>query len=231
MRGANLADKADEGQDGDDVIRAPAQRRSRDTMERVLTALEELLREKPFDAITINELAAKSGTAVSSIYARFKDKNALILGLHQNLQEMTLECIGELANPERWDDRSRQEILPVVLTRVVQTYRQHAPIIRAAALADIAYVYERMTSVWLATQKAFTDLLAPKMPAVPRRDVGEAVEASVRIVTAVMHQMVIFNQLEVVRHPVSDRQLVRQLCTAVAAQLDAIEAQGDHAPG
>ena len=65
-----------------DLIRQPSQARSQRTMDEVYRALRELLRRKPFERITINELASEAGVAVGSIYARFKDKNALLAGLY-----------------------------------------------------------------------------------------------------------------------------------------------------
>ena len=84
------------------AIRQPRQKRSRGTMDRVLRALELLLDEKPFEQITMIELAQRSGTGTSSIYARFKDKNSLVLGVHARLTETVPACLIRLTDPKRW---------------------------------------------------------------------------------------------------------------------------------
>ena len=64
----------------------PRQLRSRATMERVLTAVEELLVDKPFDQITIAEIAARASSSPTSIYARFTDKSGLLLAAHERFK-------------------------------------------------------------------------------------------------------------------------------------------------
>jgi len=55
-----------------------AQSRSRRTRDKLVTALAALLREKPFDAVTMAELAERAGVAVGTVYRRFANKDALI---------------------------------------------------------------------------------------------------------------------------------------------------------
>lgn len=58
-------------------IRA-SQDRSRRTREKLVAGFEALLREKDFEAITMAELAERSGVAVGTVYRRFANKEALI---------------------------------------------------------------------------------------------------------------------------------------------------------
>ena len=60
------------------AVTAPRQARSQRTFERILAALGELLAEKSFDQVAMAELAQRAGCAVTSIYARFKDKRSMI---------------------------------------------------------------------------------------------------------------------------------------------------------
>ncbi len=55
-----------------------SQDRSRRTREKLVTAFGALLREKAFEAITMAELAERSGVAVGTVYRRFANKEALI---------------------------------------------------------------------------------------------------------------------------------------------------------
>ncbi len=55
-----------------------SQDRSRRTREKLVTAFGALLREKDFEAITMAELAERSGVAVGTVYRRFANKDALI---------------------------------------------------------------------------------------------------------------------------------------------------------
>jgi AcrR family transcriptional regulator len=52
--------------------------RSRDTRDRLLSALDDLLREKDFEAVTIAEIAARAGVSPATIYQRFNNRDAAI---------------------------------------------------------------------------------------------------------------------------------------------------------
>jgi AcrR family transcriptional regulator len=53
----------------------PGARRTRD---RLLEALEALLKTRDFDQISVAEIAAAAGVSVGSVYAHFRDKNAFL---------------------------------------------------------------------------------------------------------------------------------------------------------
>ena len=55
------------------IARPPKQRRSQQTLERILLTAEELLREKCFDDVSVAEIAARARSSSGSFYARFPD--------------------------------------------------------------------------------------------------------------------------------------------------------------
>ncbi len=54
------------------------QKRALATREKILSALEMLLAEMEFEAISIADIARTAGVAVGSVYSHFKDKSALL---------------------------------------------------------------------------------------------------------------------------------------------------------
>jgi AcrR family transcriptional regulator len=54
------------------------QARSQETRDRLLEALDGLLKEKPFEAITVSEIAARAGVSPATIYQRFANRDAAI---------------------------------------------------------------------------------------------------------------------------------------------------------
>lgn len=68
-------------------VGAPQQRRSRETLERILEAAEELLETREFDQLTIAELARHAGCAVGTVYGRLPNKESLLLSLHERYLE------------------------------------------------------------------------------------------------------------------------------------------------
>jgi AcrR family transcriptional regulator len=72
------------------------QRRSEQTRDALLMALEGLLKEKDFDDISVNEIAAHAGVSAASIYRRFDKK----VGFLPVLLDLYLERLNEWAVSE-----------------------------------------------------------------------------------------------------------------------------------
>lgn len=84
-------------------ITAPRQERSRLAAERVLTATRDLLAERSFASVTINDICIAADVSPSTIYARFRTKRAILEAmldqyrldiddLHDQLVERFLEA-------------------------------------------------------------------------------------------------------------------------------------------
>jgi len=58
--------------------RPPQQDRSSRTEQRILDATKRLMAERPFHEITVAEIAREADASVSSFYARFRSKEALL---------------------------------------------------------------------------------------------------------------------------------------------------------
>lgn len=73
------------------------------TRERVFSALVELLQERPFDAITMADLAAVSGIGRSALYNHFKDSEAVVVAFACEETDAYLrdlrQALGDLENP------------------------------------------------------------------------------------------------------------------------------------
>jgi AcrR family transcriptional regulator len=71
----------------DPGIRPPQQRRSRESLERVLQAGERVLAEKGYEGFTIAEVSRGAKVSVGSVYGRFDSKDALIRALHMRMMQ------------------------------------------------------------------------------------------------------------------------------------------------
>lgn len=54
------------------------QRRSRETRDKLITALDELLLEENFNEISVAQIANRAGVSVASVYQRFDNQNAAV---------------------------------------------------------------------------------------------------------------------------------------------------------
>jgi AcrR family transcriptional regulator len=71
-------------------VRPPQQRRSRESLERVLRAGEKLLAKKGYEGFTIAEVSRRAKVSVGSVYGRFDNKDALVYAIHGRMvQRMT----------------------------------------------------------------------------------------------------------------------------------------------
>lgn len=75
-------------------VRKTHQKRSAMTRDKLLKALEDLLREKDFGEISVAEIAAKAGVSAASIYRRFDKKEGFIPVLFDLYQERLAEWVN-----------------------------------------------------------------------------------------------------------------------------------------
>jgi AcrR family transcriptional regulator len=71
----------------DAAVRPPKQKRSQESLERVLEASIALLEDKGFDAFTIQDVSQRAEVSVGAIYARFGSKETLLRAVHQHAME------------------------------------------------------------------------------------------------------------------------------------------------
>ena len=202
------------------LIRPPEQARSRETMDKILTAMEQLLAEKTFDQITIQEVALRSDTGISSIYARFRNKQTLVIGLHARLREQVIECLEEMTSPERWANSSTDEIIASVVPQCVKFYRKHAPLMRAALRIDLPEMRERQATVLKFASTRFNALISPRYPE-HEKEVKFAVKSSVKMLVSLMYTSLIFNdENSSNRFFTNERTNIRMLTKAITALIN-----------
>lgn len=198
-------------------IKEPLQARSRATANQVLDALYDLLRQKDLAAISIQELARASGASVSSIYARFQDKHAMVLALHERLTASLTEEITTLAR-RPFADMPLQDVVETVLTDFLVFARRHQHVYRAAILSGDALIYQRVVGqIRLASQLCFSWLQAH--PLVPADDLEQRVDFAVRALVATLQQTWVMGMPSPSRFELSDAELVRQLGRMATAYL------------
>lgn len=71
------------------------QERSRQTLERILSAAEELLQDRDFGDLTMAQLAEHAGCAVGTLYGRIPSKERLLACLYERLQTQIGSLAGE----------------------------------------------------------------------------------------------------------------------------------------
>jgi AcrR family transcriptional regulator len=89
----------------------PRQQRGRDTVERIVSATERLLRVKPFDKLSIQEICAAAKSNSGSFYARFKSKDALLPYIYARYDHQLSLKISSLIEDVEWQAFSFEEAI------------------------------------------------------------------------------------------------------------------------
>lgn len=113
------------------------QGRSREKRDRILRAMDALLRNKPFASISVAELAAEAGVSPATIYQRFSNRDATA----SVLLELYYQRVEEWARRHRRDDAIERASLLEVLRMIARDgLRQVAEL---AHIMRPAYLYSR----------------------------------------------------------------------------------------
>jgi AcrR family transcriptional regulator len=142
--------------------RPPKQRRSQESLERILDAAETLIRERGFEQMTIAEVVQRSGSSVGSIYARFDDKLALLRAVQLRYHARVGNAIAAELSGDHPEDESLEKaarrIVNVLCDRLLhepELFRAFFleavfdPAVRAQGEAANARRREHVTSVLL----------------------------------------------------------------------------------
>ena len=114
-------------------MQQPQQKRSADSLERVIQSAERLLRQMPPEDLTIAQVVADSGVSVGSIYARFNDKQGVFAELVLRFMRTTL-AVFETHDRQRWQALSLGDALTELVTSIAAIYAQHRGVLRAIGM-------------------------------------------------------------------------------------------------
>src|SRR5262245_22519466 len=110
------------------------QARSRETVDLFARAAEELLRDRPFEEIGVQDIVRRAGRPVGSFYARFASKEALLPFLYQRYHEGLEALLDERLAAVAWPRLGFERTVEAVVDLVLALYSERAWLIRALAL-------------------------------------------------------------------------------------------------
>lgn len=115
-------------------LREPRQDRSRKTMLRLLEVTETLLQERPFEAISVQQIVRRAGTSVGAFYSRFRDKQALLPSLYERYDQSIGIHMRELQEQRIWQGRELSEIATLLVQQLVNFFAKRLYLLRALTL-------------------------------------------------------------------------------------------------
>ena len=112
-------------------VEPPKQARSRRSYHRILEAATELLADRPFDDITVDDIVDRAGYTKGAFYARFDSKAALLRHLVARLTDGALEAWDTFLDAETWRDAALADVAEAFVRRMTAIYTRSGNVMRA----------------------------------------------------------------------------------------------------
>lgn len=106
------------------------QSRSRESLQRLLTAATEVLNEGGLEGATIPRIAARAGLSPGAVYRRFPDKDALLQTVVLTELEQMDESARTQLTPELAEQVSLQDFAKQIIQQSLQIHRQYSTLKR-----------------------------------------------------------------------------------------------------
>jgi AcrR family transcriptional regulator len=115
----------------DASVRPPKQKRSQESLVRVIEASTRLLEERGFEAFTVQEVSQRADVSVGAIYARFGSKENLLRAVHRHSMEALREANEAVSALDGGPTQSAREAIVAAVRTVAGIFRGNEPLLRA----------------------------------------------------------------------------------------------------
>jgi AcrR family transcriptional regulator len=110
------------------------QERARNSLERLLSAAEQILESAGLEAATVPAIAARAGMSVGNVYKRFPDKDSLIGAVYNRFFTDAFVANEFALDPAKWEGIPTGEVVSTLVTGMMEGYRTRRSLIRALLL-------------------------------------------------------------------------------------------------
>jgi AcrR family transcriptional regulator len=201
------------------TIRPPVQRRSRASLERVLRAGFEVLRDRGVPGFTVNEVSRRSGVSVGAIYGRVPSRDALIVAIYEHaMGEMAANTGLERAFQEHATARENVEAVVVSTAEGMLAHREVLRVFMREAPAYAA-IWERGAERSQAAAEQFARVLLRQRREFRHPDPELAVDVAWRMLYCTIARRIIYGPVFESARVVDDENLIRELARAIAGYL------------
>jgi AcrR family transcriptional regulator len=166
--------------------RAPQQSRSRATLARITEAAEALFAERGYDGASVGDIAARARCSVGAFYARFKDKESLLLHVHDRQCAMLVERMAFLCDLQR----AEHATLDTRVRQIVRGLFRHAAGRRSLTRvfiersgADAAF-HARYAAAWAEVRALLLPLLLERRAEIGHPDPAAAADFVIQLLHA-----------------------------------------------
>ena len=203
------------------LIRPPLQRRSQESLERVLQAGFELLKEQGFEGFTLQEVSRRAGVSIGSIYARVPSREALIIAIYERAMSWTDASDEELFRDAHRDDLGPRERLETIIvdagtTMIAQSDTLRVFMRQAPLNPDI---WERGAEKSQRSARNFARAVLEHREDISHPDPELAVDVAWRMLYCTIARRITHGPKFESSRAISDKRLVREMARAIADYL------------
>lgn len=203
------------------LIRPPLQRRSQESLERVLQAGFEVLKEQGFEGFTLQEVSRRAGVSIGSIYARVPSREALIIAIYERAMGWTDASDEELSRAAHRDDLGPRERLETIVIDAGTTMLAQSDTLRvfmrqAPLNPDI---WERGAEKSQNSARHFARLVLERREDISHPDPELAVDVAWRMLYCTVARRITHGSKFESSRAISDKKLIREMARAIADYL------------
>lgn len=198
------------------------QHRSLQTFERLLSAAEELLAERPFDDISVSDICVRAGHSVGAFYRRFESRDGLLQVLHERYTERAIHLQSTALSPARWEGVPLGEMLERVIAEIVQVTRQNTNFLLATAHLAISdqTVASREGRIHAEFQACMTRLILLRVDSIGHpRPRAAAAFCALQLRAVLFYRLELVQSMHLAADEMTDREFVAELAAASMAYL------------
>jgi len=199
------------------------QRRSRETEAALAKAVAELSRDRPFEEITVADVAKRAGVAVGTVYRRFRNKRALLHLADTAFVDDCREAFDEELADERVAGLDLEGLARAYISVMIRKFRQHrVAILQVTRNADPrdGAIYARRAQEFNAhVHGRFRDLLRRRRREIEHPDVETALNLAIFFASAAARDAIWRQSLKAYPIQIDDARLIDELTRAFVAYL------------
>lgn len=203
--------------------RVARQSRSAATEERIVAAAVELLAERPYEQVSVADIARAAGISVGGFYARFKSKAALLHWFqHDFVRGMRQLAVDRLESPELADADART-IIEEYFRLVIRAFRDHRALLRQGSAQSRSGRHPRMHREIAALNEdihgRLKRLLLARASEIRHPEPTVAIDLGITFVSAALREQILFSEQCAHLEPMTDAALLSELTAAFSAYL------------
>ena len=210
----------------------PKQRRSRDALRRILGAARTLLATRDHEEVTLRGIAEEADVSQSSLFARFRTKEALLDHVHEELCQERRRRAEQLLERSDASHAGIADMTEDLMRAFITHLRDEGSLVRSLTRAGnrIDSIRKREAELrrWIAEQAR--DAVLRRLPPHLCDSAQTMVESQIAMIMAAAPQLLHESQATLLADGVSDEELAARL-TQVALRAAAPPGPSDQASG